>query len=116
MKELKRSVYLTCTKNRSHQRKHIEVCQRCPANHECRPFQEYATQEFTDPIQIAPPTRDYDPRLLVIVEQLKEIRGLLPTVNQLYSETDHSDPRNWHQKDELLGFLKEELKEIRSLC
>lgn len=39
------TIYLTCSLNRGHQRKHIDVCHRCIEKTGCKAYQEHARQQ-----------------------------------------------------------------------
>jgi hypothetical protein len=104
--------YLTCTKHRSFQRKHIDVCRQCPDSDGCDAFQAYAA---TEPPPAPEPTAAKIPIRLFLTE-LENIRDMVadtPTVRETEPETLRTKPL---QGIELVDFIRSELEEIRKLC
>ena len=106
--------YLTCTKHRSFQRKHIDVCRQCPDNDDCDAFQAYIATEPPPPPPVEP-TEINLPIHLVLAE-LEDIRELVADTLPI-QETGRASRRKKHlQGTELMDFIRSELEEIRKLC
>ena len=106
--------YLTCSKHRSFQRKHIDVCRQCPDNDECDAFQEFVATEPPPPPPPEPAAVNLPIRLLLA--ELGDIRELVADTPAL----PKSDPLQNRKKSlkgtELVDILRLELEEIRKLC
>lgn len=115
MKEHQTAIYLTCTKNRSLQKKHIDVCRKCSSNDNCREFQEYKQLE---PAASRPDRSIPEPTeipLVHIIEQLIEIRKLVSDGRSTPLLNDPGDAVSMANAS-LPQYLKVELEGIRSLC
>ena len=111
------AVYLICPKNKSLQRKHVEVCRRCKSNSRCKPYLEYhqsvAAENFTET-----PTTDIDRAQLLghIIQELHEIKKLT------FADTiDPPAPRPKRRKRRsqqklVITDIQKVLKDIQSLC
>ena len=115
MKEQQTAIYLRCTKNKSFQKKHIDVCRKCSSNHGCREFQEYKQPE-----PVAPGSDRFTPKpteipLAYIIEQLIEIRKLVGR-GQPRPLLNGPDDTFSFTKASLQQYLKAELERIKSLC
>jgi hypothetical protein len=115
MKEQQTAIYLTCTKNRSLQKKHIDVCKKCPSNEDCREFQEKIQLEPMTPIPAEHIHRPTEIPLLDIIEQLLEIRKLVGDGEPTPLLKDPADAGSMARAS-LPQYLKIELEGIRSLC
>lgn len=113
-------IYLTCTRHKSLQKKHIDVCRQCQWNATCEPYQEYCSSEV--PVESKESLPDSTPQL--IPETLsnyvrKELEGII-TLLENQSPVESPAPSllkmdTLFQEDVLEG-IKEELREIRTLC
>ena len=110
--------YLTCTKHRSFQRKHIDVCRQCPDNDECDAFQAYAATE--PPAPLGPPRAPAPPVMDILIhfflQELKDIRELVadaPTLQEAGRVPPQKKPLHGI---ELMDFIRSALEEIRKLC
>ena len=115
MKEQQTAIYLTCTKNRSLQKKHIDVCKKCPSNEDCREFQEKIQLEPMTPVpaqHIPEPTEN---PLVLIIQQLTEIRKLVGDGEPAPLLKDPADVGSMARAS-LPQYLKIELEEIKSFC
>jgi len=112
MKEQQTAVYLTCTKNRGLQKKHIDVCRKCPSNEDCREFQEKIQLEPIPARHIPKPT---EIPLVGIIEQLIEIRKLVGDGESTPLLKDPADVGSIARAS-LPQYLKIELEGIKSLC
>jgi hypothetical protein len=105
--------YLTCTKHRSYQRKHIDVCRQCPDNDDCDAFQAYAATEPPPPP--APDPAETNIPIRVIQEELGNIRGMVADAPAL----PKSEPARKRKKplagNELVDILRSELEGIKKL-
>ena len=115
MKEQQTAIYLTCTKNRSLQKKHIDVCKKCPSNEDCREFQEKIQREPMTPIAARRIPKPAETPLLDIIEQLIEIRKLVGDGKPPPLLKDPDDTGSMARAS-LPQYLKIELEEIKSLC
>ena len=107
MNEQKSAIYLTCTKNRSFQKKHIDVCKKCPSNDGCKEFQSYE--------QLKPIPKPAEIPLADIIKQLTDIRKL---VGGGKSKALHNNPADagFLAIESIPQYLKTELEGIKSLC
>ena len=110
------AVYLTCTKNKSLQRKHVEVCKRCKSNSRCKAYLEFCqsvTAENTVEI-----STDIDRLQLLrhIIQELQEIKKLtlIETMAPLepYRKRRQVIPGQKLQ----IGDIRKTIKEIQLLC
>jgi len=115
MKEQQRAIYLTCTKNRSLQKKHIDVCKKCPSNGDCREFQEKIQREPMTPIPARHILEPTEVPLVHIIEQLLEIRKLVSDGEPTPLLKDPADVGSMARAS-LPQYLKIELEGIKSLC
>jgi hypothetical protein len=110
------AVYLTCTRNKSYQRKHVAVCQRCAFNARCRAFLEYRQNFPQKRFAAADSTIDRKRILSHIFQELQEIKALVSvggarqsaplSVSGLDSITHHRH----------IAEIKAALNEIKLLC
>jgi hypothetical protein len=115
MKEHQTAIYLTCTKNRSLQKKHIDVCRKCSSNDNCRDFQEYKQLEPAAPGPDRSTPKPTEIPLVDIIEQLLEIRKLVGDGRSTPLLNDPGDAVSM-EKASLPQYLKGELERIKSLC
>jgi len=115
MKEHQTAIYLTCTKNRSLQKKHIDVCRKCSSNDNCREFQEYKQLEPAAPRPDRAIPEPTEIPLVHIIEQLIEIRKLVGDGRSTQLLNDPGDAVSMANAS-LPQYLKVELEGIRSLC
>jgi hypothetical protein len=115
MKEQQTAIYLTCTKNRSLQKKHIDVCKKCPSNEDCREFQEKIQLEPMTPTPARHTSKPTEIPLLDIIEQLIEIRKLVGDGEPTPLLKDPADAGSMARAS-LPQYLKIELEGIKSLC
>jgi len=110
--------YLTCTKHRSYQRKHIDVCRQCPDNHGCDAFQAYAATEPDTPVKPSPTPEPAETSIPIsgFLLELRGIRELVadaPTTPESGQVPARKKPL---QEIELVDFIRSELEGIRKLC
>ena len=115
MKEYQTATYLTCTKNRSLQKKHIDVCKKCPSNEDCREFQEKIQLEPMAPIPARHIPKPTENPLVHIIEQLLEIRKLVGDGKPTPLLKDSTDVESMARAS-LPQYLKIELEGIKTLC
>ncbi|RLB97197.1 MAG: hypothetical protein DRH90_23715 [Deltaproteobacteria bacterium] len=115
MKEHQTAIYLTCTKNRSLQKKHIDVCRKCSSNDNCREFREYKQLEPAVPRPDRSIPELTEIPLVHIIEQLIEIRKLVGDGRSTPLLNDPGDAVSMANAS-LPQYLKVELEGIRSLC
>jgi hypothetical protein len=115
MKEQQTAIYLTCTKNRSLQKKHIDVCKKCPSNEDCREFQEKIQLEPMTPIPALHTPKPTEFPLVDIIEQLIEIRELVGDGEPTPLLKNPADVGSMARAS-LPQYLKIELEGIKSLC
>jgi hypothetical protein len=110
--------YLTCTKHRSFQRKHIDVCRQCPDNDECDAFQAHAATEPPAPVE--QPPADAPPVMDILIhfflQELKDIRELVADAPSLQESEPAPRLKNHLFGRELVDFIRSELESIRKLC
>jgi hypothetical protein len=112
-------VYLTCTRHRSLQRKHIDVCKRCADNDGCEAFLEYSATMPAAPDPAAPADHcDHAPPLPIddLVEALIEIRSIVAAPGEKPAPDRHAGSRPIPDSDQLFSMVTTELKTIRKLC
>jgi len=112
MKVNQTAIYLTCTKKRSLQKKHIDVCRRCPSNGDCREFQENQHLAPIPTLHTSKYTEDYLPN---ITKHLIEIRKLVGDDGPTPSLKNPADTE-FVARASLPQYLKVELEGIKSLC
>ena len=105
--------YLTCTNHRSYQRKHIDVCRKCPDNDECDAFQAIAATEPL-PAPSMPPEATFPIHLFL--QELKDIRVLVTDASTNVKAAPASHSKDPFKDVKLVNFIRSELKEIRKLC
>jgi len=115
MKEQQTAIYLTCTKKRSLQKKHIDVCRKCPSNEDCREFQENKQLEPMAPIPTLHTSKCTEDPLFNIIEQLIEIRKLVGDDGSAPLLKNPVDA-GFMARASLPQYLKVELEGIKSLC
>jgi hypothetical protein len=106
--------YLTCSKHRSFQRKHIDVCRQCPNNDECDAFQEFVATRPPPPPPSDPAETTIPIRL--VLQEIGDIRQLVadtPLRQETQPEPHRKKPL---QGIELVDFIRSELEGIRKLC
>ena len=106
--------YLTCSKHRSFQRKHIDVCRQCPDNDECDAFQEFVATEPPPPPPPEPTEVNIPIRLLLA--ELGNIRELVADRPAIQKTEPARRSKMSLTVNELMAFLRSELEEIRKLC
>ena len=106
--------YLTCTKHRSFQRKHIDVCRQCPDNDDCDAFQTYIAAEPPPP----PPTEPAEASIPIrlFLQELGDIRELVADTPALQETVRMPQQKKPLQGIELVAFIRSELEEIKKLC
>ena len=110
--------YLTCTKHRSYQRKHIDVCRQCPDNDGCDTFQAYAATEPPAPVEPSSPPEPAETAIPIhqFLQELSDIRKLVANTPTL-QETGPVSRREKHlQGIELVDFIRSALEGVRKLC
>ena len=110
--------YLTCTKHRSYQRKHIDVCRQCPDNDGCDAFQAYAATEPPTPVEPFPAPEPAEmsipiPGFLLELRGIRELVADAPTTPETGRVPARKKPL---QGIEWVDFIRSELGEIRKLC
>ena len=111
--------YLTCTKHRSYQRKHIDVCRQCPDNDGCDAFQAHAAIEPSAPLE-PPPTpsesSETDIPIHLFLQEFKDLRALVANTPFLQETEPVQRRKKPLHATKLVDFIKSELEEIRKLC
>jgi hypothetical protein len=111
--------YLTCTKHRSYQRKHIDVCRQCPDNDECDAFQTHAAIEPPAPLEPPPaPSESPDTGIPIhlFLQEFKDLRALVANTPFLQETEPVQRRKSPLYGTKLVDFIKSELKGIRKLC
>ena len=104
--------YLTCTKHRSYQRKHIDVCRQCPDKDKCDAFQAYAATEPPPP----PEQTETNIPIHQFLQELADIREIVTETPPL-QETKPASRRKKHlHGNKLVDYIRSELAGIRKLC
>ena len=106
--------YLTCTKHRSFQRKHIDVCRQCPDNDQCDAFQAHAATEPPPPPPPEPVESTIPIRMLL--DELADIRELVADWPAQQKKAPLPRPKKPFDGSEMLAFIRSELAEISKLC
>lgn len=109
------AVYLYCSKNRGHQKKHIDVCKKCTSNDDCQEFREYLLSNPTTPTEETQIPEQDGLHLSDFIESLKEIRKLVGN-SGLEIVSDKSQSGDISVTASLGDLLRVELTAIRSLC
>jgi len=111
-------VYLTCSKHRSFQRKHIDVCRKCADRDDCKAFLEYSAQE--PPALQETPSSEHrqapPPPISGLFETLMEIRSLAADSEEKHRSKEIMPRVPSSKSKKLVSIVKTELKEIRKLC
>lgn len=115
MKEQQTAIYLTCTKKRRLQKKHIDVCRKCLSNEDCREFQENKQLEPMAPIPALYALKCTGDHLFNIIKQLIEIRKLVSDDGPTPLLKNPVDA-GFIARASLPQYLKVELEGIKSLC
>jgi hypothetical protein len=107
--------YLTCIKHRSYQRKHIDVCRRCPDNDACEAFKAFAVAQPPEPPPPSEPGKTDIP-IPGFLQELRDIRELVADAPML-QETGAVPPQKKPlQGIALVDFIRSALEGIRKLC
>ena len=113
-------VYLTCTRHRSLQKKHIDVCRQCQWNATCEPYQEYCSSKVLakrkEPPQSAAPQPISEDLADYIRNELGEIRTILENRTLVENQAAPLLRTPPPFRDDVLEVIKEELREIKTLC
>ena len=113
------AVYLTCSRTRGQQKKHIDICHRCDARNMCRPYQAHIGDH---PAAAGDDTRaggDTPPAGRVpikdIIGELREIKFLLSGTGKI-EEMDQKKIISASPPAQIsIGDLIRELENIKSL-
>ena len=120
MEHLNNVIYLTCTRHKSLQKKHIDVCRQCQWNTTCEPYQEYCSSEAATKDEKPLPADTVQPMPDDLKEYIRnELKGIITLLeNQAPLESQPPAPLNTNPlpQDDILEGIKEELREIKTLC
>ena len=110
--------YLTCTKHRSYQRKHIDVCRQCPSNDGCDAFQTYAATEPPTPVEPSPAPEPAETNFSInqFLQEISEIRKLVTNTPALQETGPVSRQEKHLQGIKLVDFIRSGLEGIKKLC
>jgi len=100
--------YLTCTKHRSYQRKHVDVCRQCPDNDACDAFQAFAATEPPPPVSTIP--------IQLLLRELTDIHGLVADTPALQKTGPVSRQEKHLNGIKLVDYIRLELEGLRKLC
>ena len=113
------AVYLTCTRTRGQQKKHIDICHRCDAKTLCRPYQDYV-RDHPNAVKNETPVAENKPpagsaALKDVLEELTEIKLLLSGSGKA-EELDQEKIVSKSPPAEIsIGYLIREIENIKSL-
>jgi hypothetical protein len=110
------AVYLSCTKNRTFQRKHVEVCKRCKTNTSCKPYQEYIQTIPTENAVESLTDIDRSQLLRHIIKELQEIKKLTLTGTMAPANPFRKKKRGISKQKLRIGDIRTAIKEIQLLC
>ncbi|MFC1811675.1 hypothetical protein ACFL03_03190 [Thermodesulfobacteriota bacterium] len=120
MEHLNNVIYLTCTRHKSLQKKHIDVCRQCQWNTTCEPYQEYYSSEAATEGKKPLPTGTAQPIPEDLSDYIKnELKGIVTLLENQSPIESKAPPRLKTDplfQDDVLEGIKEELREIRTLC
>jgi hypothetical protein len=110
------AVYLICDKNKSLQRKHVEVCKRCESNVRCKPYREYRQSISAE--NFAEATTDVDRSQLLrhIIQELWEIKKLAHTDTVNPPTPDFKKKKHRSRQKIIVADIQTILKDIQMLC
>jgi len=106
--------YLTCSKHRSFQRKHIDVCRQCPDNDECDAFQEFVATEPPPPPPPEPTAVNVP--ISMLLQEIGNIRELVADIPGMQETEPAPRRKKPPQGIKLVDFIRSELEGIRKLC
>jgi hypothetical protein len=110
------AVYLTCTKNKSLQRKHVEVCKRCKSSSRCKPYLEYRQNVTVENAAETATDIDRSQLLRHIIQELQEIKQLTLT-DTVAPPEPYLERRPAISGQKLrIGDIRTAIKEIQLLC
>jgi hypothetical protein len=113
-------IYLICTRHKSLQKKHIDVCRQCQWNATCEPYQEHCSSEAATgsqkPLPAGMPQPIPEDLADYIRNELEGIITLLGNQSPLESQAPPLLKTNSLPQDDVLEGIKEELRKIRTLC
>jgi len=113
------AVYLTCTRTRGQQKKHIDICHRCDARKLCRPYQAHIGDLPADAGNAAPAGGEMSPAgctsMTDVIGTLREIRSLLSATGRLEKLDREKIIPGMHPTQISIGDLIRELEKIKSL-
>jgi hypothetical protein len=110
------AVYLICPKNKSLQRKHVEVCRRCKSNSRCKPYIEYSQNTATENLAETPTDIDRSHVLRHIIQELHEIRKMTHSNTMNPSAPRPKRRKRRRQRKLVIRDIQKALKDIQSLC
>ena len=113
-------IYLTCTRHKSLQKKHIDVCRQCQWNATCEPYQEYCSSEVPAESKEPLPTRTPQPIPEALADYIRNVLEGIITLLENQSPVEGQTPpllkMDAFFQDDVLEGIKEELREIKTLC
>jgi hypothetical protein len=112
----KTAIYLICDKNKSLQRKHVEVCSRCESNSRCKPYLEYRQSISAENFVEATTDVDRSQLLRHIVQELREIKKLVHTDPINPPAPDPKKRKHRFRQKIVIADIQTTLKDIQSLC
>lgn len=110
------AVYLTCSRNKSYQRKHVAVCRQCKFNHRCAAFSEYRRSISSEKASDAPGGIDRNRILRHIIQELKEIKRLVSGGSEPSSVSFPAVNKDSIKLHHHIADIKTALDDIRRLC
>jgi hypothetical protein len=120
MEHINNVIYLTCTRHKSLQKKHIDVCRQCQWNTTCEPYQAYCSSESITERKKPLPTGTSQPIPEDLADYIRnELEGII-TLLENKSPVESQAPPFLKMdplfQEDVLESIKEELREIRTLC
>jgi signal recognition particle subunit SEC65 len=111
------AIYLTCTRKKAQQKKHIDICHRCDLNTSCAPYQEYIQKDSNSAGRslstVTNKTFIRSDLLRDIVKELKEIKLVLE--GSRMEEKTYPLINNTTSVDISIEYLNTELKTIKAI-
>jgi hypothetical protein len=119
MESRNKAIYLTCTRHKSLQRKHIDVCRQCEWNTTCEPYLAYCDSEPSpenkESLPISQPALKTDLLVEYIRKELRDIKILVES--SAFGKYDGPNDVKTAPvvSDNFFEDVKKELLEIRTL-
>ena len=112
------AVYLTCTRTRGQQKKHIDICHRCDDHDLCRSYQEHLRNQVATALAEQSVDKDILPTggtfLIDVLKELREIQALLSGSDNIEGMDQATVTPKALPAEISIAYLIQELEDIKS--